>query len=136
MLFGCKGTATTCKQLFIASRTFKPRIDQYYSDLIVRSAMDIRALDCMPVCFRLFNLHVSRGTCLSDEFARLIGFLGVVIVSGTLFFGVADNWLRGRKAFSMFDGALAAFAARCSVVCPPKRQLSRLHSSWPESARG
>ena len=41
---------------------------------------------------------------------------GAVIVSGTLFFGVADNWLRGRDAFSMFDGDLAAFVDNSTLM--------------------
>ncbi|CAK9043178.1 unnamed protein product [Durusdinium trenchii] len=56
-------------------------LDRYYSELILRSALDI----------------------------------GAVIVSGTLFFGVADNWLRGRDAFSMFDGLYFSVAGASSV---------------------
>ena len=56
-------------------------LDRYYSDLILRSAMDISA----------------------------------VIISGTVFFGIADNWLRGRAAFSMFDGLYFSVAGASSV---------------------
>ena len=34
---------------------------------------------------------------------------GSVIVFGTLFFGLILNWIRGKHAFTLFDGYLAAF---------------------------
>eukprot|EP00931_Biecheleriopsis_adriatica_P018832 TRINITY_DN13036_c0_g1_i3.p1 TRINITY_DN13036_c0_g1~~TRINITY_DN13036_c0_g1_i3.p1 ORF type:complete len:669 (+),score=116.69 TRINITY_DN13036_c0_g1_i3:70-2076(+) len=41
--------------------------------------------------------------------------VSVVIGTGTVFFGVVDNWLRGKHAFSLFDGFYFAVAAASSV---------------------
>lgn len=41
--------------------------------------------------------------------------IGTVILSGTLFFGMVSNWIRGKSAFTLFDGLFFSVASASSV---------------------